>query len=109
METSELLLEIGSQAFDDLTETEISHLTSNYKSTQTQLAGMKAFDLLRKKFRPNYRMGRTYEDLSDKYRFYDELYKEYTRNVSAGKNASTEEERDDRNNLDRYKFTADGN
>lgn len=109
METDELLLEIGSQAYDDLTSTEISSLTTNYTSSQKSLAGMKAFDLLRKKFRSTYRMGRTYEKLSDKYEFYDRLYKEYAMTVAAGKVTSTSDDQEDRHNIDRYKFTADGN
>lgn len=109
MTEDEILLEIGSQAYSDLTETEINSLITNYSSSQKSVAGMKAFDLLRKKFRPTYRMGRTYKDLSDKYKFYDMLYKEYAATTDAGKVTSSSDDRSDRNNIDRYKFTADGN
>lgn len=109
MTNDDLLLEIGSQAHDDLTSNEISSLTTNYTSSQKSMAGMKAFDLLRKKFRPTYRMGRTYKHLTDKYKFYDMLYKEYAATTDAGKVTSTSEDRSDRESLDRYKFTADGN
>jgi hypothetical protein len=106
---SELLLEIGSQAYDDLTSTEITHLTSAYTSSQISLAGLKAFDLLRKKFQPTYRMGKTYENLSQKYEFYNKIYKEYAMTVNAGKISSTSDERDDHQNIDRWKFTSDEN
>jgi hypothetical protein len=46
---------------------------------------MKVFGLLAKKFQPNYRMGKMYEDLSQKYEAYQRIYNMYCRNMCAGR------------------------
>lgn len=103
MDESNLLFEIGSVALNDLNADEKSALLSSYSNGQETLAGMKSFNLLRKKFQSNYRMGKMYEDLSQKYEAYDKIYKEYVRNVRGGRlpdGYSDKEHKD----IDRYKF-----
>ena len=82
----DLELEIGSEAFSDLTTDEISHITSTYGDIKQ--AGMKAFELLWKKFKPTYRMGKMYEKESEKYSNYRELYLLYSKSLGAGRTTS---------------------
>ena len=82
MTEEQLKLEIGSEAFLDLTPAEILHITGNY--SDMKMAGMKAFELLWKKFKPTYRMGKLYEKESDRYEAYKEIYFTYLRQVSVG-------------------------
>jgi len=56
-----------------------------FLDSQIKLAGMFVFNLLRKKYRPSYRMGSMYENDSAKFEKYNELFKEYAQSVSAGK------------------------
>lgn len=85
MTETELILEVGSEAVDELSTTEKNAILSTYTDAQAKYAGLATFDLLRKKFLPTYRMGRMYEALSDKFEKYDRLYKEYCSVVKAGK------------------------
>jgi hypothetical protein len=81
--TEEVLkLEIGSEAFSNLTSAEVAHIVEKY--SDVKLAGMKAFELLWKKFKPTYRMGKLYEEESDKYQAYKEMYLLYTKQLGAG-------------------------
>ena len=82
----DLELEIGGEAFSDLTSDEISYIVSRY--SDVKLAGMKAFEILWKKFKPTYRMGKLYERESDKYQNYKELYLLYSRTLGAGRTTS---------------------
>jgi len=84
-----LLLEVGAEACRELSEEELSVILATYTDAQPKLAGLAVFDILRKKYQPNYRMGKAYEALSDKYVAYDRLYKEYASIIAAG--ASSEE------------------
>jgi len=81
MTLDELRLEIGTEGYDELTDVERDACLSC--STPT-IAALRAFDLLRKKYRPSYRLGRMYEDLSSKYIHYNSLYREYQQMVSRG-------------------------
>jgi hypothetical protein len=85
MTTDELLLEIGSKAYADLTTQEIHAIVTTYSSEQKKMAGMKAFELLWKKFQANYKMGRMYEAESQKYEAYHKIFVWYTQQVQAGK------------------------
>lgn len=107
MDSNVLLLEIGSVALGDLSEIEKDAILALYTNAEVRLAGMKTFELLRKKFQPNYRMGRTYEDLSRKYEWYDQLYKEYASSTAAGELGS--DDFTDVETIDRYKFNSDAN
>ncbi len=108
MDSSVLLLEIGSVALADLSSDELSAILAAYTNAQVRLAGMKTFELLRKKYQPTYRMGRTYEELSKKYEWYDKIYKEYASSTDAGI-SETDVDADDIETIDRYKFMSDAN
>lgn len=84
------MLEVGSEALNELSLDEKIGILSKYTDSQVMLASMKVFKLLARKFQPNYRMGRMYENLGRKFEVYDQLYKEYARNVRAGKLAKTD-------------------
>lgn len=90
MNETTLMLEIGSEALNELTSDEKSAILSAYSDSQVMLASMKVFKLLARKYQPNYRMGRMYENLGKKFEKYDQLYKEYTKFVRAGKLANTD-------------------
>lgn len=83
------MLEVGSEALAELTLDEKIGILSKYTDAQVILAAMKTFKLLARKYKPNYKMGRMYENLGQKFEKYDQLYKEYTKFVRAGKNANT--------------------
>jgi len=102
MQEGNLLLEVGSEAISDLTPDEKSALLNKYSDGEEKLAGMKVFYILMRKFQPNYRMGRMYEDLSRKYEAYRNIYYEYARSVNAGRHGSNLEE--ERYDVERYKF-----
>ena len=87
---TDLMLEIGSEAYKDLTTDEINAIIGRYDISQIRLAGMKAFELLTKKFKPTYRMGKTYKALSDKYQAYRKVYEWYCNVVGAGRNTGPE-------------------
>ena len=79
-----IILEVTESAWAELSTAEKAGILAKYGDTQVFLCAMKVFDLLRKKFQPNYRMGKMYENLSEKYIFFDRLYKEYCQKVNAG-------------------------
>ena len=79
-----LRIEIGSDAYGDLTSDEVNAICLKYSPGEERLAGMKAFELLSKKFKPSYRMGRMYEEQSQKYEHYNRIYARYASGVSAG-------------------------
>lgn len=85
MQESNLLLEVGAQALSDLSASEKSAILAKYEDGQEKIAGMKVFNILSKKFQSDYRMGRMYEDLSQKYEAYRQLYREYAQAVKAGR------------------------
>ena len=85
MDELNLVLEVGSEAIDELSSTEKSAILSKYSNGQEALAGLKVFGILMKKFKPTYRIGRMYEELSAKYERYRDLYNLYATSVNAGK------------------------
>jgi len=84
-----LELEIGSEAFDDLTSSEVTFIINKYGDVKQ--AGMKAFELLWKKFKPTYRLGKLYEKESEKYAAYKEIYMMYASQLGAGRITSSVE------------------
>lgn len=88
MQETILILEVGADPLADLSAAEKSAILAKYTDEQVRHAAIKVFDLLRKKYKANYRMGRMYENLGDKYKYYDQLYHEYLSNTGAGRNAS---------------------
>ena len=103
MDESTLLLEVGSGALDDLTTDEKTAILARYTNAQVKYAGMKTFEVLSKKFQPNYRMGRMYEDLSDKFEAYRKIYRSYVRNIGSGKLA-VDPSTQTRYDIERYKW-----
>jgi hypothetical protein len=79
-----IILEVTEAVWAELSAAEKAGMLAKYADTQVLPCAMHVFNLLRKKFQPNYRMGKMYENLSDKYKFFDQLYKEYTQKVNAG-------------------------
>lgn len=109
MTSNELLLEIGQGAYDDLSASEIAALCEKYSAAYSSHAGLHAFQLLMKNFKATYRMGKTYEKLSEKYKSYKETYNWYASRIKAGKITATTAELDDVNTVDGEKFKADEN
>lgn len=106
MTETELLLEIGSEAYADLDPREIAALCNKYSAAHSRKAGLHAFQLLKKKFMPSYRMGKTYEALSEKFEAYTQVYNWYCATVSAGTITATDDEMEA---VTRDKFVADEN
>jgi hypothetical protein len=98
---NELMVEIGSEAYSELTDREITAILNMFSSSQVKLAGMKSFELLMKKFQPTYRMGRMYEQLSAKFDAYAKIYSWYTQRMGSGKIAKTT---GTERNIERYKW-----
>jgi len=78
----ELLLEIGSEALSELTDKEIDAICQRYSNVRQ--AGMRAFELLMRKYRPSYRMGRMYVRESEKFEFYRREYERLASMLGAG-------------------------
>jgi len=78
----ELKVEIGTEAWEDLSPDEVVYICKSFSADQLQHAAQKAFEILWKKFRPNYRMGRTFKALSDKYENYYKIYLMYCQRQS---------------------------
>jgi hypothetical protein len=109
MTSDELLLEIGSEAYAELSTSEQTAIAAKYTVAQTRMAGLHAFQLLMKKFRPSYRMGKTYEALSQKFEAYRQIYNWYCQTVKAGKVTATSTQLDSVEVVDKDKFSADAN
>lgn len=109
MNNNELLLEIGEEAYNDLSLRERTAIAAKYTAAQTRLAGLHAFQLLWKKFQPNYRMGKTYEALSEKFTAYRQIYNWYCQTVKAGKITATDTQLDDVEVVDKDKFSSNAN
>lgn len=109
MTLDDLLLEIGEEALNELSVKEKNAIAAKYTVAQTRVAGLHAFQLLMKKFKPNYRMGKTYEALSEKFIAYRQLYNWYCQTVAAGRITATETQLDDVETVDKDKFSADAN
>ena len=76
------MLEIGSEAYNNLTSDEATAICSNVDSVA--YGAMKAFELLWKKFKPTYRLGKMYKKESDRYEAYYRMFCWYTRQIKAG-------------------------
>lgn len=109
MTLDELMLEIGEEAFLELSVLERNALANKYTVAQTRIAGLHAFQLLMKKFKPHYRMGKVYEALGDKFDSYRKTYNWYCQTVKAGSITATDEELDAVETVEKDKFTADAN
>ena len=81
--TNDLLLEIGSKAYNSLTSDEIIGICT--ATDNVVYAAMKAFELLWKNYKPSYRMGKMYKAESDRYDAYYKMYCWYTQQVGAGR------------------------
>lgn len=102
MEEQTLLLEVGSEALSDLTTDEKNAILGKYSEDEVRIAGMKVFYILMRKFQADYRMGRMYEDLSQKYEAYRRIYNWYAKTVSAGR--VTSDPAEENYVVERYKF-----
>ena len=109
MINDDLLLEIGSEAYADLSDFEIAALCRKYSAAYSSHAGLHAFQLLMKKFQPTYRMGKTYEKLSEKFDSYKKTYNWYAARVKAGRITATAAELAEVEKIDSDKFKADEN
>jgi hypothetical protein len=83
----DLMIEIGGEAFADLSTDEVDYITENYSDVKQ--AGMKAFEILWKKFKPTYRMGKLYEKESERYSTYKDIYLLYSKSLGAGRTTSS--------------------
>ena len=82
MTSDQLLLEMGAEAYGLLTPDEVNAICG---ATDNVLYGaMKGFELLWKKFRPSYRLGKMYKKESDRYSEYYKIYCHYAQQVNAG-------------------------
>lgn len=81
---TDILLEVGSEVLDELTETELSTILSTYSTGEEKIAAMKIFYLAALKFKPSYKMGSAFEDLSTKYKRYWDIYCHLARSLNAG-------------------------
>ena len=81
---NQILLEVGSDALDELTEKEKATILAKYSAGQEKVAAMKIFYLLALKFKPSYKMGSTFEDLSAKYKKYWDIYCHLAKSLNAG-------------------------
>ena len=80
--TAELLVEIGSEAYDGLTSQEVLAICQSVNDAVN--GGMKAFEILWKKFNPTYKMGKMYVRDSDRYEAYRRIHAWYCQKVNAG-------------------------
>lgn len=85
MQEGTLLILIGEVPLSELSAAEKAAILNTFDESQIGEATLRVFDLLRKKFQPNYRMGKMYEELSQKYEFYNRLYNQCAQTVRAGK------------------------
>ena len=109
MTLDDLLLEIGEEAYGEMSIAERNAIAAKYTVAQTRMAGLHAFQLLMKKYKANYRMGKVYESLGDKFDAYRKIYNWYCQTVKAGSITATDEELDTVETLVKDKFTADAN
>lgn len=87
---NDILLEVGSEALEDLTAKEKATILETFSPGQEKVAAMKIFYLLALKFKPSYKMGSTFEDLSAKYRKYWEIYCHLAKTLNAGRTTGSE-------------------
>ncbi len=80
----QILLEVGSEVLDELTDKEKTSILNKYSSGEEKLAAMKVFYLAALKYKPTYKMGSAYEELSSKYKRYWDIYCHLAKSLSAG-------------------------
>lgn len=81
---SEIKTEVGERAWGFLTTDEqMAILTGS--GTSLSLAGMQVFELLYKKFKPTFRLGKLYQADSDRYQEYYRIYCQYAQKLKAGR------------------------
>jgi hypothetical protein len=80
-----LMLEVGSEVLDELTAKEKATILAKYSIGQEKVAAMRVFYIAAMKFKPSYKMGSTFEDLSAKYRKYWDMYCFLAHTVNAGR------------------------
>ncbi len=80
--STELKIEIGATAYDELDSDEIGYICGN--SASIAFAGLKAFEILMKKYKPSYKMGKLFCNDGDKYKAYRDMFVMYSRQFSAG-------------------------
>lgn len=85
MQEENLLFEVGSQALNDLAPEEKDLILSKYEDGQEKIAGLKVFSILMKKFKSDYRMGRMYENRSQRYKAYRLIYLDYAQSLGKKK------------------------
>lgn len=86
--TSQLKIEVGERAWGLLTADEQTAILTG-SGTNLALAGMRTFELLWKRFKPTYRMGKIYQADSDRYEEYYKMYCQYAKSLGAGVRYST--------------------
>jgi len=81
--------EVGARAWDLLSDDEQAHVLISSDSS-IALAGMLTFEILWKRFKPTYRLGKLYQAESDRYQEYHRIYCSYAAKVGAGSIEKTE-------------------
>jgi len=76
--------EVGERAWSLLTTGEQTKILAGSGSSLS-LAGMQVFELLWKRFKPTYRLGKLYQAESDRYQEYYKIYCKYARELGAGR------------------------
>jgi len=76
--------EVGERAWGLLTTDEQMSILAGSGSSLS-LAGMRVFELLWKRFKPTYRMGKLYQADSDRYQEYYRIYCQYAQKLGAGR------------------------
>ena len=89
LSVTDLKIEMGSEAFSELDDDELNYIVSTYD--EVSHGAMKAFEILMKKYRPNYRMGKMFCVESAKFEAYERMYKWYASQISAGVSAQRDE------------------
>jgi hypothetical protein len=84
MTSTDVIVEVGSDAWGKLTTDEQDAILASSDSN-VLVAGLRVFDLLRKKFKPSYKLGKIYQAESDRYEAYHRIYCEYARKLNAGR------------------------
>lgn len=80
----QIILEVGSEVLDDLTAKEKSTILNKYSAGDEKVAAMRVFYVAALKFKPTYKMGSSYEELSSKYKRYWDIYCHLARSLGAG-------------------------
>jgi len=84
----ELKVEIGEEAFNELSDDEKDYALE--QNDEVSICALKAFEILMKKFRPAYKMGKFYCDDASKFSVYERMYKMYSSQFSAGASVGRE-------------------